>query len=143
MSAMEPVYGRSEVLVVAGEEIELLTMKNPPSLQVNLDYLDPHPEQVFVAVDEGTPDPSWIYASDLSRLDHVDIVTGTKSWQLVTRFLYGAIPVGRVIDDLDDALDAFLGMPRPSRGRKTMILNYEQMMIIRAKLGFRGLEGER
>lgn len=143
MSAMEPVYGRSEVLVVAGEEIELLTMKNPPSLQVNLDYLDPHPEQVFVAVDEGTPDPSWIYASDLSRLDHVDIVTGTKSWQLVTRFLYGAIAVGRVIDDLDEALDAFLSMPRPSRGRKTMILNYEQMMIIRAKLGFRGLEGER
>lgn len=143
MAAMEPVYGRSEVLVVSGEEIELLTMKNPPSLQVNLDYLDPHPEQVFVAVDEGTPDPSWIYASDLSRLDHVDIVTGTKSWQLVTRFLYGGIRVGNVIDDLDDALDAFLAMPRPSRGRKTMILNYEQMMIIRAKLGFRGLEGER
>lgn len=143
MAAMEPVYGRSEVLTVGGEDVELLTMKNPPSLQVNLDYLEPHPEQVLVAVDEGTPDPSWIYASDLSRLDHVDIVTGTKSWQLVTRFLYGGIPVGRVIDDLDDALDAFLALPRPSRGRKTMILNYEQMMIIRAKLGFRGLEGER
>ena len=36
-------------------------MKNPPSLQVNLDALPEAPEQVFVAVDEGTPDPSWIY----------------------------------------------------------------------------------
>lgn len=143
MSSMEPVYGRSEVLVVAGEEVELLTMKNPPSLQVNLDYLEPHPEQVLVAVDEGTPDPSWIYGSDLSRLDHVDVVTGTKAWQLATRFLYGDIAVGAVHDDLDAALDAFLALPPPSHGRKTMIVNYEQMMLIRAKLGYRGLEGER
>ena len=143
MSSMEPVYGRSEVIVVAGEEIELLTMKNPPSLQVNLDYLEPHPEQVLVAVDEGTPDPSWIYGSDLSRLDHVDVITGTKAWQLATRFLYGDIAVGSVLEDLDAALDTFLALPRPSRGRKTMIVNYEQMMFIRAKLGYRGLEGDR
>lgn len=143
MSSMEPVYGRSEVIVVAGEEIELLTMKNPPSLQVNLDYLEPHPEQVLVAVDEGTPDPSWIYGSDLSRLDHVDVITGTKAWQLATRFLYGDIAVGNVLEDLDAALDTFLALPRPSRGRKTMVVNYEQMMFIRAKLGYRGLEGDR
>ena len=143
MSEMEPVYGRSEVILVGGEEIELLTMKNPPSLQVNLDYLEPHPEQVLVAVDEGTPDPSWIYASDLSRLDHVDVVTGSKAWQLATRFHYGNIRVGRVLEDLDAALDAFLALPRPDRGRKTMIVNYEQMMLIRAKVGYRDLEGER
>lgn len=141
LAAMEPVYGRGEVLHVNGEDIELLTMKNPPSLQVNLDYLDLHPEQVFVAVDEGTPDPSWMYGSDLSRLDHVDVITGTKSWQLATRFAYDEIPVGAVIPELGPALDAFLALPKPSRGVKTMIVNYEQMMFVRKQLGFLELEG--
>jgi UDP-N-acetylmuramyl tripeptide synthase len=143
LAAMEAVYGRGEVLRVGGEEIELLTMKNPPSLQVNLDYLEDDPEQVFVAVDEGTPDPSWIYGADLSKLSHVDVVTGTKSWQLATRFGYEEIPVHRIIPELGPALDAFLALPRPSRGVKTMIVNYEQMMLIRKHLGFLELEGGR
>ena len=141
LASMEPVYGRGEILEVNGEQIEMLTMKNPPSLQVNLDYLDEHPEQVFVAVDEGTPDPSWIYGSDLSRLGHVDVLTGTKAWQLATRFGYSEIPVHAIVPDLGPALKQFLALPRPSRGMKTMIVNYEQMMLIRKQLGYLELEG--
>lgn len=141
LAAMEPVYGRGEVLRVGDEDVELLTMKNPPSLQVNLDYLERFPEQVMVAVDEGTPDPSWIYGSDLSMLDHVDVVTGTKAWQLATRFGYSEIAVHHVIPDLGPALAAFLALPPPTRGMKTMILNYEQMMLVRKHLGYLELEG--
>ena len=32
-------------------------------------------------------------------------------------------------------------LPKPSRGTKTMIVNYEQMMAIRKQLGFLDLEG--
>ncbi len=141
LASMEPVYGRGEILRINGEDVELLTMKNPPSLQVNLDYLDENPEQVFVAVDEGTPDPSWIYGSDLSRLGHVDVLSGTKAWQLATRFAYSEIPVHAVVPDLAPALKQFMALPRPSRGMKTMIVNYEQMMLIRKQLGFLELEG--
>ena len=141
LAAMEPVYGRGEILRSGDEDIEMLTMKNPPSLQVNLDYLEMHPEQVFVAVDEGTPDPSWIYGSDLSRLDHVDVLTGTKAWQLATRFGYSEIPVHDVIPELGPALEKFLALPKPSRGMKTMIVNYEQMMLVRKQLGYLELEG--
>ena len=141
LAAMQPVYGRGEVLHVNGEDIEMLTMKNPPSLQVNLDYLDEHPEQVFVAVDEGTPDPSWIYGSDLSRLDHVDVLTGSKAWQLATRFAYSDIPVRSIEPDLASALAQFLALPKPSRGVKTMIVNYEQMMLVRKHLGYLEIEG--
>jgi len=140
ISDQAPVYGRGEIMRVGEEEIEIIMMKNPPSLQVNLDALPEAPEQVFVAVDEGTPDPSWIYGIDLSKLDHVDVVTGTKAWQLATRFSYGRIPVGAVHEKLGDALDAFIALPKPSRGRKTMIVNYEQMMSIRRRLGQSGLE---
>jgi UDP-N-acetylmuramyl tripeptide synthase len=142
LALMQAVYGRGEILRAYGEDIEIITMKNPPSLQVNLDYLD-RPEQVFVAVDEGTPDPSWIYGSDLSRIDHVDVLTGTKAWQLATRFGYDEIPVHAVIPELAPALARFLALPKPDRGTKTMIVNYEQMMLIRKQLGYLELEGTR
>ena len=140
MLGLDTVYGRGEVLSYNGEDIEVIMMKNPPSLQLNLDYLEEAPEQLFVAVDEGTPDPSWMYDTDFSHIDHVDIVTGTKAWQLATRFGYGQIPVGGVVPDLKPALEAFLALPKPARGTKTMIVNYEQMMLIRKLLGFLELE---
>jgi hypothetical protein len=141
MSSLRTVYGRGETLRVGDEDIEIIMMKNPPSLQLNLDYLDEAPEQVFVAVDEGTPDPSWIYDIDLSSLEHVDVISGTKAWQFATRFGYAGIPVGSVVPELRPALSAFLALPKPARGTKTMIVNYEQMMLIRKQLGFLDLEG--
>lgn len=143
LASMETVYGRGEILTTpSGEELEILMMKNPPSLQVNLDALEGTPEQFFVAVDEGTPDPSWVYGSDLSKISHVDVLSGTKSWQFATRFGYDDIEVRQIVPELTAALDAFLALPRPSRGRKTMLVNYEQMMLIRKRLGFLELEGE-
>ncbi|HEV7811751.1 MAG TPA: MurT ligase domain-containing protein [Leifsonia sp.] len=141
MASLRTVYGRGETLRVGDEDIEIIMMKNPPSLQLNLDYLGEAPEQVFVAVDEGTPDPSWVYDIDLSKLEHIDMVSGTKAWQFATRFGYAGIPVGSVVPELRPALNAFLDLPRPSRGNKTMIVNYEQMMLIRKHLGFLDLEG--
>jgi UDP-N-acetylmuramyl tripeptide synthase len=141
LATMDAVYGRGEILRSGDEDIEILMMKNPPSLQLNLDALAETPEQLFVAVDEGTPDPSWIYASDLSKLDHVDVLSGSKCWQLATRFGYSDIAVGAVIPQLSTALDRFLALPPPERGRKVMLVNYEQMMLIRKRLGYRELEG--
>lgn len=142
LAAAGTVYGRGEVLTHRGEELEIVMMKNPPSLQLNLDALPEPPEQVLVAVDEGTPDPSWIYGSDLSKLDHVDVVAGTKAWQIATRLEYGGIPVATVEPSTGAALDAFLRLPRPGRGRKLLIVNYEEMMAIRRRLGASGIEGK-
>ncbi|SDZ02793.1 MurT ligase domain-containing protein [Herbiconiux ginsengi] len=141
LDTLETVYGRGELLEVEGEQIEIIMMKNPASLQLNLDSLEGAPEQVFMAVDEGTPDPSWIYDIDFSALDHVDGITGSKAWQFAVRFGYLGIPVGSVDLDVKAALKAFLALPAPTTGHKVMILNYEQMMLIRKILGFKELEG--
>jgi len=141
LDSLETVYGRGELLEIDGEQIEIIMMKNPASLQLNLDSLESAPEQVFMAVDEGTPDPSWIYDIDFSGLDHVDGITGSKAWQFAVRFGYLGIPVSSVDLDVKAALKAFLALPAPATGHKVMILNYEQMMLIRKILGFKELEG--
>ena len=141
LGSLETVYGRGEILDARGQAIELVMMKNPPSLQLNLDSLGRVPQCVMIAVDEGTPDPSWIYDTDLSTLDHVDIVTGTKAHQWATRLAYAGIPVGQVIDDFRPAVEALLAMPTPSDGPKVAIVNYELMMELRLMMGYLDLEG--
>jgi len=141
MTGLRTVYGRGETLTVNGEDIEIIMMKNPPSLQLNLDALAGSPAQVLMAVDEGTPDPSWIYDIDFGALERVDVISGTKAWQLATRLGYSRIPIGAVLPELKDALAAFLALPRPRTGIKTMIVNYEQMMFVRKQFGFLDLEG--
>lgn len=142
LGSLGAVYGRGEVITARGQQVEIVMMKNPPSLQLNLDALESTPSRLLLAVDEGTPDPSWIYDTDLSRIDHVDIVSGTKAWQWATRLAYAGIPVGAVIEDFPRAVDAFLALPTPDGGEpKTALVNYELMMQLRLMMGYLDLEG--
>jgi UDP-N-acetylmuramyl tripeptide synthase len=141
-SRLETVYGRGETLDARGEPIEVIMMKNPPSLQMNLDALDRIPQQILMAVDEGTPDPSWIYDTDLRMIDHVDVLTGSKAWQIATRLAYAEIPVERVIPDMKTAVREFLALPSPDGDTKVALVNYELMMELRKLLGYLELEGE-
>lgn len=142
LASLGAVYGRGEVISARGQQVEIVMMKNPPSLQLNLDALERTPSRLMLAVDEGTPDPSWIYDTDLSQIDHVDVVSGTKAWQWATRLAYAGIPVGDVIEDFPRAVEAFLALPAPEDGEpKTALVNYELMMQLRLMMGYLDLEG--
>jgi hypothetical protein len=54
------VYGRGESVQAFDAPLTIVMMKNHPSLQANLDALSETPESLYLAVDGGTPDPSWI-----------------------------------------------------------------------------------
>lgn len=135
---LKSVYGRGEVLQLDDQELQLIMMKNLPSLQVNLDALESKLENVWISVDEGTPDPSWIYDIDLSKLGSVAVVSGTKTYQWATRLAYAGISTAELIESESAALKHFLGLPGK---HKVAIVNYEQMMWIRKQLGFLDLEG--
>lgn len=138
--AMHPAYGRGEVIPFGEESVEFIMFKNGPSLQLNLDSLESPPEQVMIALDEGTPDISWMYDVDFSALDHVDVITGEKAWQIALRLRHDGVPIGAVEPDLEKAIELMRAMPKPTQGRKTWFVNYEQMMLARKHLGFADLE---
>lgn len=140
MAALQPVYGRGEVIEYRGQKIQIIMMKNLPSLQVNLDALETTPSKVWISVDEGTPDPSWIYDIDLSKISHANVISGTKTYQWATRLAYEGKSYGKLIENEEEALEYFLSLPGKS---KTAIVNYEQMMWLRKHLGFMDLEGGR
>ncbi|MCU1414709.1 MAG: hypothetical protein JWN80_2049 [Microbacteriaceae bacterium] len=142
-AAMKPAYGRGELLQFGEEQVEFVMFKNAASLQLNLDALPEPPEQVLLAIDEGTPDISWIYDIDFAALDHVDVITGAKAWQIALRLEHEGIRIGTVEPDLKKAIDIMKGLPKPSSGLKTWIVNYEIMMLARKQIGFLELENQR
>ena len=127
MTGFGPVYGRGEVIEHKGQRLRIIMMKNLPSLQANLDALEASPAMVWISVDEGTPDPSWIYDIDLTNLSHADVVSGTKTYQWATRLAYEGKPFGKLIENEEEALDFFLSLPGKD---KTAIINYEQMLSL-------------
>lgn len=139
-SGMRPAYGRGEVIPFGDESVEFIMFKNGPSLQLNLDSLSTPPQQVMFALDEGTPDISWIYDVAFDALDHVDVVTGEKAWQVALRLAYAGVPVGTVEPDLEKAIEIMRRLPAPTDDRKLWFVNYEQMMLARKQLGFPDLE---
>ncbi|WP_267424542.1 MULTISPECIES: MurT ligase domain-containing protein [unclassified Curtobacterium] len=139
-STMKPAYGRGERLPIAGESAEFTMFKNAASLQLNLDALPEHPEQVLMAIDEGTPDISWIYDIDFSKLDHVDVVSGDKAWQIAIALEHAGVRIGRVEPDVEAAIRLMQGLGTTSTGTKNFIVNYEIMMIARKALGHPDLE---
>lgn len=138
-AVMAPAYGRGEVIPLrrdpAGELVEFVMFKNGPSLQLNIDALDGTPERLLFAIDEGTPDISWLYDVDLSAFDHVDVITGEKAYQIATRFAYAGIPIGVVEPDLEKAVEIMRSFPVTASGRQNWFVNYELMMIGRRVLG--------
>lgn len=137
---MKPAYGRGERLPIAGESAEFTMFKNAASLQLNLDALPDHPEQVLMAIDEGTPDISWIYDIDFSKLDHVDVVSGDKAWQIAIALEHAGVRIGRVEPDVEAAIKHMEQLGATSRGTKNFIVNYEIMMIARKALGHPDME---
>jgi UDP-N-acetylmuramyl tripeptide synthase len=142
-ASMKPAYGRGELLQFGDEQVEFVMFKNAASLQLNLDALPEPPEQVLLAIDEGTPDISWIYDIDFAALDHVDVVTGAKAWQIALRLEHEGIRIGTVEPDLKKAIDLMKALPKPATGMKTWIVNYEIMMLARKQIGFLELENQR
>jgi UDP-N-acetylmuramyl tripeptide synthase len=140
-SHQAPVFGRGETISYKGREISLTMMKNLPSLQVNLAALEGPLEVVWVAVDEGTPDPSWIFDVDLGPIDHVDVLTGTKAAQWALFLEYRGIPYGAIVEDTAEALAAVSRLAHSTGAPVTAIVNYEQMMLIRRLAGYKELEG--
>jgi UDP-N-acetylmuramyl tripeptide synthase len=140
IGSIPPVFGRGETLQVRGKTVEFVLVQNPASFQLNIDHLDPGTEQILFALGSDVRDPSYFWPVDTSGLGHVDIVSGSKADELALQLSYDNVQIGRIVHDLGAAVDAFLALPDPSRGVKTVIFSADSMRRTRAHLGLSAVE---
>jgi UDP-N-acetylmuramyl tripeptide synthase len=136
ISELPPVFARGQVASVNGEDVEFILVQNPGSMQLNLDNLTSNPEQIMFAIGRDVHDPSWMWTVDYSGLSHADVVAGFNAAEAALVLAYNEIPIGKVIYDLDEAIDAFFSMPKPSVGVKTVVFSADAMRRMRRALGF-------
>jgi UDP-N-acetylmuramyl tripeptide synthase len=144
ISSQQTVYGRGEIAEYQGVEIQIFMMKNPSSMRATLVAMDKPQTKVWIAMDDGTPDPSWIYDIDLTRIGkQVRMVSGSRAWHWATRLCYDGIVVDAVLPDSKKALADYVSFLKQQGKRGTLLTNYEQMMVIRKLMGFLDLESGR
>ena len=138
------VYGRGEVTSYKGTSFQIMMMKNPPSMQANLVAMGKPECNIWIAVDEGTPDTSWIYDIDFSGISVVEVISGSMAWHLALRLRYAGITVHNVVPDSKLALQHYVDYLSSLPGKQGILLsNYEQMMFVRKQVGLHDLEGGR
>lgn len=140
ISNQQTVYGRGEIAKYQGVEIQILMMKNPSSMRATLVAMEDPDTAIWIAMDEGTPDPSWIYDIDLSRISAVRMVSGSRAWHWATRLSYCGLVPESVEPDSKKALAQYVSFLKANNKRGTLLTNYEQMMAIRKLMGFLDLE---
>jgi hypothetical protein len=140
ISSQQTVYGRGEIAKYQGVEIQILMMKNPSSMRATLVAMEDPETAIWIAMDEGTPDPSWIYDIDLSRIGSVKMISGSRAWHWATRLSYFGLSPESVEPDSKQALAQYVSFLKANGKRGTLLTNYEQMMAIRKLMGFLDLE---
>lgn len=135
LSTMPAVFGRGEVVTVGGNTIEFVLVQNPSSFQLNVDSLEADTEQILVIIGSDVRDPSYFWPVDTSGLGHVLIASGLKAHDIALKLAYDDVQVDRIEPDVPTALDAFLALPEPATGVKTIIFSADGMRRTRAHLG--------
>ncbi|TFD89241.1 Mur ligase family protein [Cryobacterium serini] len=135
LSALPAVFGRGEVVTVGGKTIEFVLVQNPSSFQLNVDSLVPGTEQILVIIGSDVRDPSYFWPVDTSGLGHVLMASGLKAHEIALQLAYDDVAVDRIEPDVPTALDAFLALPDPASGVKTIIFSADGMRRTRAHLG--------
>jgi UDP-N-acetylmuramyl tripeptide synthase len=140
LRAVTPPFGRGEVVMVDGQPLELVLVKNPAGFTVALGTYGSTPVATMIAINDNYADGrdvSWLYdvGFDSLRERGVTITSGVRGYDMALRLQYDDVPVAGVETELDAALDAFLA--RHPDEPKRIFCTYTAMMALRRTLAAR------
>ncbi len=127
LSALDPVFGRGETLTIRGQEIDMVLIQNPTSFRLNVNSIPAESDCVMIAVGSDVRDYAYLWPVHLDHLSRLAIAAGPKAREVAIHALYNDVAVDSVEENLELALEAFLALPRPSHGRKTLVFSADSM----------------
>jgi UDP-N-acetylmuramyl tripeptide synthase len=137
LAAVEPAFGRGESLVVDGQALELVLVKNPSGFRLGLKSFDPAGCATMIAINDNYADGrdmSWLWDVDFDSLGlgGVEMVSGVRAYDMALRLKYDDVRVGAVEPDITEALKQFV---RGAEGRpKRIFCTYTAMLAVRREL---------
>ena len=110
LSDVQPAFGRGETIMLHDTPIELILVKNPSGFRLSLLSFADKSAQTMIAINDNYADGrdmSWLWDVDFSGLEHVQMVSGLRAYDMALRLAYDDTPPTRVEPDLAMALDEF------------------------------------
>ncbi|MGB5952882.1 MAG: MurT ligase domain-containing protein [Ornithinimicrobium sp.] len=140
LSAVNPPFGRGEVIDVDGAPLELVLVKNPAGFTVALSTYGSDPAATMIAINDDYADGrdvSWLYDVSFAGLreNGVTVTSGVRGYDMALRLQYDEVSVEHTECDLDAALDGFVEQHAGQPMR--VFCTYTAMMYLRRVMATR------
>ena len=137
LAAVEPAFGRGESLVVDGQPLELVLVKNPSGFRLGLKSFDAAGYATMIAINDNYADGrdmSWLWDVDFDSLRDggVDMVSGVRAYDMALRLQYDDVAARDVDPDTGSALRTFIRSAKSQP--KRIFCTYTAMLAIRRDL---------
>lgn len=137
LSLVTPAFGRGETIMVDGVPLQLLLVKNPAGFRLSLASAAPETYATMISINDEYADGrdvSWLWdvEFDSLRTGGVDMLTGTRAWDMALRLDYDQVGIGAVEPEIAAALTRFIAAAdgRPMR----VFCTYTSMLSLRREL---------
>lgn len=137
LAAIEPAFGRGETVMVDGQPVELVLVKNPSGFRLALESFSPKGYATMIAINDNYADGrdmSWLWDVDFDSLanDKVACLSGIRAYDMALRLQYEEVEISHIETDLPTALSHFLSAHAPAP--KRIYCTYTAMLKLRKEL---------
>ena len=136
LSEVTPAFGRGEQLMVNGQPVELVLVKNPSGFRLGLESFNPEGYATMIAINDNYADGrdmSWLWDVNFESLKNgVDQLAGMRAYDMALRLQYDQVTVKNIETDLPKALKKFLSSNKQSP--KRIYCTYTAMLELRRQL---------
>ncbi len=138
LANVTPAFGRGEQIMVKGQSLELVLVKNPSGFRLSLASFKPDGYATMIAINDNYADGrdmSWLWDVDFDSLkkDGVSEVSGIRAYDMALRLQYEEVAISHVEPGLEDALQHFLASA-PDQPKR-IYCTYTAMLALRQLLG--------
>ena len=135
LSEVKPAFGRGEAILIDGEPLEIVLVKNPSGFRLALRSYDDSPASTMIAINDhyaAGRDMAWLWEGSIESLrPAVMMVSGIRAYDMALRLQYDQVDVSHVEPDLAKALRAFIDH---TSGRRRIYCTYTAMLSLRREL---------
>lgn len=143
LEAVQPAFGRGEVIMVNGQPCELVLVKNPSGFRLGLVSFTHKGNAIMIAINDNYADGrdvSWLWDVDFSGLKAtgVQMVSGVRAYDMALRLQYDEVVIKQPVEpNLTRALSSFISNTKNTP--KRIFCTYTSMLAIRKLLKQRRL----
>jgi len=137
LSNVTPAFGRGEKLILKGQPLELVLVKNPSGFRLGLQSFNPSKYATMIAINDNYADGrdmSWLWDVDFSSLKEIGVseVSGARAYDMALRLQYDEVLIDHVETNLKKALNSFI-KNNPNKPKR-IYCTYTAMLAIRRSL---------